>query len=197
MKDNAYSLDILPSSLRKPTFPEINAIEANLKYLMLLFPYFSGSIRAAVLGSYGYLELTETAKVGDGFLIESAIRIDKITVTVTGANLNALTFEGSGWFSESRSAGSLILAYTSDDFMIAAQIQHTLNTLRFGSSDDLDSTITLQVSNTAAGVCAPVGPVSMIFRGGVTWLLVECKKLKWKDVDTANMTWEDFEKVKK
>ena len=77
MKDDAYSLELLPATLKRLTFTAANAIEENLQYLILLFPYFSGKIRASPIGSYGYLELTETGCAGDGFDIESAIRINK------------------------------------------------------------------------------------------------------------------------
>lgn len=197
MKDDAYSLELLPSSLRKPTFAGLNAIEANLQYLILLFPYFSGTVKTDAIGSYGFLELTEAGKAGDGFSVESAIRINKIKVTVAGADLSALSFQGAGWLSESSTESTLVLAYSFDGFMTPAQIQEVLDDLSFTSTADLDSTITLQVSNTTEGDFAPVGPVNMIFRGGATWALVEGKELTWEDVDTANMMWEDFENMKK
>ena len=59
MKDDAYSLELLPVTLKRLTFTAANAIEENLQYLILLFPYFSGKIRASPIGSYGYLELTD------------------------------------------------------------------------------------------------------------------------------------------
>lgn len=46
MKDDAYSLELLPATLKRLTFTAANAIEENLQYLILLFPYFSGKIRA-------------------------------------------------------------------------------------------------------------------------------------------------------
>ena len=58
MKDDAYSLELLPATLKRLTFTAANAIEENLQYLILLFPYFSGKIRASPIGSYGDLELT-------------------------------------------------------------------------------------------------------------------------------------------
>lgn len=66
MKDDAYSLELLPATLKRLTFTAANAIEENLQYLILLFPYFSGKIRASPIGSYGYLELTETGCAGTG-----------------------------------------------------------------------------------------------------------------------------------
>ena len=151
MKDDAYSLELLPATLKRLTFTAANAIEENLQYLILLFPYFSGKIRASPIGSYGYLELTETGCAGDGFDIESAIRINKIKITVSGADLSALTFQGAGWSTESSAPGSLALAYTSNEFMPPAKIQEILNGLRFAASADLDSEIVLQVSNTEEG----------------------------------------------
>lgn len=81
--------------------------------------------------------------------------------------------------------------------MTPAQIQEALDSLNFTSTADLDSTITLQVSNTTEGDFTPLGPVNMIFRGGTTWLLVEGKELTWSAVETADMTWNDFETMKK
>ena len=197
MKDDAYSLELLPATLKRLTFTAANAIEENLQYLILLFPCFSGKIRASPIGSYGYLELTETGCAGDGFDIESAIRINKIKITVSGADLSALTFQGAGWSTESSAPGSLALAYTSNEFMPPAKIQEILNGLRFAASADLDSEIVLQVSNTEEGDFAPVGPVRMAFRGGATWALVEGKALTWGDVEAAAMDWNAFENMKK
>ena len=50
MKDDAYSLELLPGDLKQMSFTDANAIEANLQYLILLFPYFSGTIRQDAIG---------------------------------------------------------------------------------------------------------------------------------------------------
>ena len=197
MRDEAYSLKLLPGDLKRLTFTDANAIEANLQYLILLFPYFSGKVRADAIGNYGYLELTEAGCAGDGFSIESAIRINKIKITVSGADLGGLSFQGVGWTSESSAAGSLVVAYTSNEFMTPARIQDALNNLHFTASADMDSTLTLQVSNTTEGDFAPVGPVKMLFRGGATWALVECKALTWEAVEAAAMDWDNLENMKK
>lgn len=197
MRDEAYSLDLLPGSLKNLSFISANDIEANLKYLILLFPYFSGSIRADALGSYGYLELTEAGCAGDGFSVGSAIRIDKIKIIVAGADLSALSFRGAGWVSESANETSLVIAYTSDEFMEPEKIRKILDELQFTSSASMDATITLQVSNTTEGDFAPVGPVDMIFRDGATWYLIEGLGMTWNDVESADMTWDDLENMKK
>ena len=197
MRDEAYSLELLPGDLKRLTFTDANAIEANLQYLILLFPYFSGKIRADAIGSYGYLELTEAGCAGDGFSIESAIRINKIKITVSGVDLSGLSFQGVGWTSESSAAGSLVVAYTSNEFMTPTRIQGALNNLHFTASADMDSTLTLQVSNTTEGDFAPVGPVKMLFRGGATWALVEGKTLTWGGVEAAAMDWDSLENMKK
>lgn len=197
MKDDAYSLELLPGDLKQMSFTDANAIEANLQYLILLFPYFSGTIRQDAIGSYSYLELTEAGRAGDGFSIESAIRIDKIKITVTGVDLGSLSFQGAGWISESMDTSSLVVAYTSDEFMTPAKIQEALNDLHFTATADLDSTIMLQVSNTVQGDFSPVGPVKMFFRGGATWALVEGKALTWGEVEDKAINWNALENLKK
>lgn len=197
MIDEAYSLDLLPSSLKNLTFSGANSIEANLRYLILQFPYFSASIRNAALGSYGYLELTEAACAGDGFDIESAIRIDKITITVSGLDLSSLDFQGAGWLTEEEGQSSLVVVYLADSYMDTFGIQFALDQLFFTSSTDLDASITLQVSNTSEGAFMPLGPVIMRFRSGATWALIEGKKLTWNDIEEADMTWDDLESLKK
>ena len=197
MKDDAYSLELLPGDLKQMSFTDANAIEANLQYLILLFPYFSGTIRQDAIGSYGYLELTEASRAGDGFSIESAIRIDKIKITVTGVDLSGLSFQGVGWISEGVATNSLVVTYTSDEFMTPTKIQEALNGLYFTATADLDSMITLQVSNTVQGDYTPVGPVKMLFRGGATWALIEGKELTWNEVETAAMNWNALENLKK
>ena len=197
MIDEAYSLDLLPSSLKNLTFSGANSIEANLRYLILQFPYFSASIRNAALGSYGYLELTEAACAGDGYDIEKAIRIDKITITVYGQELYYLDFQGAGWLTEEEGQSSLVVVYLADSYMDTFGIQSALDQLFFTSSTDLDASITLQVSNTSEGAFMPLGPVIMRFRSGATWALIEGKKLTWNDIEEADMTWDDLESLKK
>lgn len=197
MIDDTYSLALPPSSMRFMGVEGANAIEANLQYLILLFPYFRAALKTDAIGSYGFLELTEVGRAGDGFSIEAAVRIDKIIITVSGTDLGALTWHGAGWAEESSAEGALILAYTSETFLTVEQIQAALDGLSFAASEDLDASLTLQVSNTAEGDFIPVGPVAMLFRGGTTWLLVEGKDLAWEDVESAEMTWDDFETMKK
>lgn len=198
MIDEAYSLALLPASLRLMGIEGANAIEANLQYLILqLFPYFNGAVKTEAVGSYGFLELTETGTAGDAFLAIQALRIDRIKVMVDGADLSALTWQGAGWVAESSTETALLLTYTSSELLTAEQIQAALDDLRFTASADTDAELTLQVSNTVAGDYMPLGPVSMFFRDGTTWLLVEGKALTWNDVENAGMTWSDFENLKK
>lgn len=198
MIDDTYSLALLPSSLRLMDIEGANAIEANLQYLILkLFPYFNGSVKTDAIGSYGFLELTETGTAGDAFLATQALRIDKLKVALSGTGFSALTWRGTGWVAESRTDTYMLLTYTSDAHMTASQIQSALDSLSFTASADVDAAITLQVSNTLAGDYMPIGPVSMLFRSGTTWSLVEGKELEWNDVENADMTWDDFENIKK
>ena len=197
MIDEAYSLDLLPGSLKNLSFSGANSIESNLRYLILQFPYFSASIRNAALGSYGYLELTEAACAGDGFDIKSAIRIDKITITVSGVDLSALDFQGAGWLAEEEGQSSLVVVYLADSYMDTSGIQSALDQLFFTSSTDLDASITVQVSNTSEGAFMPLGPVTMRFRSGATWALIEGKNLTWGDIEEDEMTWDDLESLKK
>lgn len=197
MIDDTYSLALPPSSMRFMGVEGANAIEANLQYLILLFPYFRAALKTDAIGTYGFLELTEVGRAGDGFSIEAAVRINKIIITVSGTDLVALTWHGAGWEEERNAEDALILAYTSETFLTVEQIQAALDGLSFAASEDLDASLTLQVSNTAEGDFIPVGPVAMLFRGGTTWLLVEGKDLAWEDVESAEMTWDDFETMKK
>lgn len=197
MRDDTYSLALLPSSMRSMSITEANAIEANLRYLISLFPYFSGVIKTQSIGSYGFLELAEVGTAGDAFSINQAIRIDRLKVAVSGTDLSALAYQGAGWSVESRTKSELLLTYDSDAFLTAAQIQATLYALQFTAFSDLDSSITLTAGNTTEGDFMPLGPVSMLFRNGTTWLLVKGKELTWDAVETANMAWNDFENLKK
>lgn len=197
MIDDAYSLAVLPTSLRKMTINKANAIEANLRYLILeLFPYFNGEIKTVSIGSYGFLELTETATVGDAIQTVQASHIDKIKITISGSNLNALTYAGAGWAEESRADTEILLSYTSAESMTVDQIQAALNELEFSASDDLDAEIVMQPSNTVATDYMSIGPVYMFFRSGTTWLLVEGKHMTWNTINNI-MTWDDFENLKK
>lgn len=197
MIDKAYGVSLLPESFRNLSFSAANDIESNLYYLMLIFPYFSGSIRSESIGSYGYLELTEYGSAGDGFDVESAIRIDKIRVTVSGEDLSPLSFRGSGWIPDIISKTSLVISYVSDAFMGPEMIQEVLNDLQFASSTAMDATITMQVCNTEEGDFSPLGPVSMLFRDGATWSLIEGFGMTWGDIESNAMDWNSLENMKK
>ena len=112
-------------------------------------------------------------------------------------DLGSLSFQGAGWISERMDTSSLVVAYTSDEFMTPAKIQEALNDLHFTATADLDSTIMLQVGNTVQGDFSPVGPVKMFFRGGATWALVEGKALTWGEVEDKAINWNALENLKK
>lgn len=197
MTDDAYSLALLPASLQFMSAESANAIETNLRYLILLLPYFNSSIKTESIGSYGFLELTEAGIAGDAFLALQALHINRIKVIVSGDDLSVIAWNGARWAAESSEETSLLLTYTSDEPLTAAQIQAALDSLSFTASADIDTELILQVSNTTLGDYMPIGPIAMIFRGGATWLLVEGKGLTWNGAESADMTWNNLETMTK
>lgn len=197
MMDEAYKVALYPTSMSLLTVDGANAIESNLQYLLSLFAMFDGEVTADALGSLGYLELTETGSVGDGFAVITANRINRLTVDVSGDNLTSLAWVGEGWAEEERSTTSLRLALDFGGFASAASLQGALAALTFTSSADLDAQLRLTAASVPDVVFDTLGPVEMVFRGGATWALIEDKALTWETVEAAELNWSGLESMTK
>lgn len=197
MTDKAYKVALYPTSMSLLNVDGANAIEANLQYLLSLFAMFDGEVSSAALGSLGYLELTETGTVGDGFAVITAVCINHLTLCVTGENLTALSWAGTGWEEASRSRTELQLVRDFGGFASADSLQAALAALTFTSTADLDAQLTLTAASLPEVIFDTLGPVALIFRGGATWALIEDKALTWEVVETAEMDWTDLESMTK
>ena len=197
MTDKAYKVALYPTSMSLLTVDGANAIEANLQYLLSLFAMFDGEVTSEALGSLGYLELTETGSVGDGFAVITAVCINYLTISVTGEDLTALSWTGEGWAEESRSRTALQLVRDFGGFVTADSLQEALAALTFTSTADLDAQLRLTAASAPEVVFDTLGPVEMVFRGGATWALIEDKALTWETVEAAELNWSGLESMTK
>lgn len=197
MTDKAYKVALYPTSMSLLNVDGANAIEANLQYLLSLFAMFDGEVTSEALGSLGYLELTETGSVGDGFAVVTAVCINHLTIDVSGENLSTLSWAGAGWEEESRSRTSLRLVRDFGGFASAYSLQEALASLTFTSTADLDAQLWLTAACVPEVTFDTLGPVLMVFRGGATWALIEDKALTWETVEAAELDWSGLESMTK
>ena len=197
MTDKAYRVALPPTGMSLLNVDGANAIEANLQYLLSLFATFDGEVTSEALGSLGYLELTETGSVGDGFAVVTAVCINHLTIDVSGENLSTLSWAGAGWEEKSRSRTSLRLVRDFGVFASADSLQEALASVTFASPTDLDAQLRLTAASVPDVVFDTLGPVEMVFRGGATWALIEDKALTWEVVETTELTWEGLESLTK
>lgn len=197
MKDKTYSLPLLPLSMAALTVDGANAIEENLRYLISLFSLFDAQIKAEAIGSLGYLELSETGSAGDGFLVETAVQIDMLTIIVEGPTLAALSWTGEGWSAAATSLTRLQLVYESAEYMDAAGVQAALAALQFNATTDLDATLTLVASCKTVMSFDALGPVDLRFRSSATWALIEDQEWTWEGIETAELDWTGLQALHK
>ena len=194
MIDKAYSVYLLPTDFEKMTYEDANAIEDNLLFLVQLLPYFVGVAKDGI-GSYGYLQLTETGTAGEAFSVQESGWIDNLTITIQGEGLPSLTVQGAGWVEKSRATDKVIMYYVSPSYMNPSEILSSLSQLQFHSTDDVTAHVTLQAGNTIRGPCAPTGPAPLIFRDAAPWMLLEGLALTWGAL--AGYTWNEVGNMRK
>lgn len=197
MKDNSYDLPLLPISMAALTVEGANAIEENLRYLISLFPQFTGQIQSKAIGSLGYLQLNESGTPEEGFFIENAVWINLLTIIVAGEDLSALSWAGDGWAVESSSATELRLSFEASEYLDATSTQAALASLLFTATAGLDATLALIASCKSVMTFDALGPVDLRFRDGATWALIESQGWTWNGFENAGMTWEDVQNLRK
>lgn len=196
MEDKAYSLPLLPISMAALTVDDANSIEKNLRYLLCLLPMFDAAVSLESIGSLGYLQLDEIGNAGDGFDIDTAVGINRITIFVEGKDLSALSWSGEGWKTERESATEILVVCTTDGFWDAAEIQQALSSLCFTATDSMDVTITLIAECEGVMAFTALGPVMLRFRSGATWALLETLGT-WSDLESTAATWAEIESLQK
>lgn len=196
MIDNAYALPPYPEDLVRLDYLGANAIEENLRYLILLFSRFDTEVVCEALGSLGYLELTETGLPAEGLKVTHGAVITRLIITVTGPDLTPLAWSGDGWELVSTNKTALHLKYDFAEIAETDDLNAALALLQFTATDDIDAVVTMAAESPDTHLDSEHS-VIMLFRGGATWALLEDKTLTWETVEADELTWTGLEGLRK
>jgi len=178
MIDPSYGVRRLPGPEDPLTFGNANCVEENLRALILAWPAFETETVRAALGSWGYLQLDESAAPSGGVRVAVDQHLPRILVLLEGEGLEHVHFSGFGW--EGLSPG--VLVYTVSE-PYARNANAALATLIFHADGDADLTVTVAAENTAwepDGLrLTGLGRTRMLFTSRCTWGYARAKKLTW------------------
>ncbi len=154
-----------------------NAIERNLYALGLAWPAFESETLLASIGSYGYLQLDETASPALGLRVTLSQHLPRLLVLLAGPGLESLTWAGEGW---TEGNGALVYTMTGPN---ASNANAALAQLYIGASGDADITVTLAGESLEWEPdelrLHGIGQTKLLFRSKATWGLVRAAKHTW------------------
>lgn len=193
MIDVSYNIPRLPDPGEPLDWGGANAIEWNLYALIQAWPVFEDETVLPSIGSYGYLELTETAALAQGLAVTFVQYLPRLVVLLEGTGLEHIAWRGDGWSEE---GGALV--YTLSEIS-AANANAALRNLWFSAAGDADLTITLAGENLAwepDGLrLYGDGRTRILFRSRATWGLARAKKLTWGGAKP--LTWGEASRLRK
>lgn len=170
-----------------------NAIEANLAALILAWPVFASEQLLPSVGSYGYLELDETASPALGVTVTECRHLPRLLVLLTGPGRENLIWTGQGWTEEDG-----VLIYTMTDAN-PSNANAALGQLVIGSTGDADITVTLAGENLdwepGALRLYGNGRTMLLFRSRATWNLAKALKKTWDGAKP--LTWDGAAALRK
>ncbi len=177
MIDPSYGVHRLPGPGDPLTFDNANYIEENLRALILAWPAFETETAKAALGSYGYLQLDESAAPSGGVRVTVDQHLPRILVLLEGEGLEHVHFSGFGWKEENG-----VLVYTVSE-PYARNANAALATLIFSADGDADITVTVAAEDPAwepDGLrLTGLGRTRLLFSSRCTWGFARAKKLTW------------------
>lgn len=178
MIDVSYNIPRLPGPDDPLDYGVANAIEYNLYALIRAWPVFESAQVLPAVGSYGFLQLDETASPLEGVEVTFLQYLPRLLVLLEGDGLEHVTWQGDRWAEES--PGVLVYAMTS---FSAANANAALRQLWIGASGDADITVTLAGENLGwepDGLrLVGLGWTVLRFRRGATWGLAKALRHTW------------------
>ena len=194
MIDVSFGVPYLPSPSDPLDTDRANAIEANLAALILAWPVFESKQILPRIGSYGYLQLNETASPVKGVKVTFLQRLPRLLVLLSGEGLESLTWTGPGWVREAPG----VLVYTMTEAN-ASNANAALAQLFIGSTGDADITVTLAGENLdwepEALRLYGAGRTMLLFRSRATWGLAKAKRHTWGGANP--LTWGEVAALRK
>lgn len=193
MKDESYGIALLPTTAEHFTWSMANAIEDNLRALIMAWPEFISETVLYSVGSYNYLQLDEISSAAPGVKTTVVRHLPRLLVLLDGDGLENLTWTGEGWSEED---GSLCYRMTETTVENA---NSALRNLVFSASGDVTATVTLAGSNPdwepGGLLLVGLGQTHLLFRAKGTWGLARAKKYTWGGAKP--MTWGEASQLRK
>lgn len=185
MIDISYCTARLPLAGQPLDWIRANAIEDNLRALILAWPEFISETVLYSVGSYGYLQLDESSSAAPGVEVTTIRHLPRLLVILTGYGLENLSWTGDGWHIED---GVLCYHMTESSVFNA---NAALRQLIFSASGDVDAVVTLAGYNPdwepVPLRLVGLGQTRILFRTRATWGLAKAKLHTWGGAH--GMTW--------
>lgn len=194
MIDVSYKIPRLPEADQPLDYNGANAIEWNLYALIRAWPVFESAQIFPSIGSYGFLQMDETATPVEGVEVTFLQYLPRLLVFLEGEGLENLTWRGEGWTEES--PGVLSCTMTSFSADIA---NFALRQLWFSATGDTEIKITLAAEKPdwePGGLrLVGLGWTRLLFRTKATWGLAKALKHTWDGAKP--LTWDEAGQLKK
>ena len=194
MIDVSYNIPRLPGPDEPLDYERANAIEWNLYALIRAWPVFESAQILPAIGSYGFLQLDETASPVEGVETTFIQYLPRLLVFLAGDGLEHVSWRGEGWKEET--PGVLVYGLTE---VSAPNANAALRQLWLSADGDADVTVTLAGENLAwkpDGLrLVGLGWTLLRFRSRATWDLAKALKKTW---DGARpLTWDEAAALRK
>lgn len=191
--DVSYGIKSLPGPGEPLDYTGANAIEENLRALILAWPEFISETILHSIGSYGYLQLDETSSAAPGVEVTTIRLLPRLLVIITGEGLENLSWTGDGWHVEDG-----VLCYHMTETSVY-NANAALRQLIFSATGNVDAVVTLAGYNPdwePDGLkLVGLGQTRLRFRARATWGFVKAKKHTWGGAKP--LTWGEAAALRK
>ena len=194
MIDVSFGIPDLPAPSDPLTTDRANAIEWNLYALIRAWPVFESAQVLPSIGSYGYLQLDETASPSLGVEVTECRYLPRLLVFLTGKGRENLFWTSTQPWKEEDG----VLIYDMTEISVE-NANAALSQLFIGSAGDADITVTLAGENLDWEP-GPLrlyggGKTMLLFRSRATWGLARAKKRTWGGAKP--LTWGEAAALRK
>lgn len=194
MMDASFGVARLPAVGQSLDWAAANAIEGNLRALILAWPEFVSEAKLYSVGSYGYLQLDEAASPAPGVEVTTVRYLPRLVVLLTGGGLENLSWTSTQPWKEENGVLLYDMTETSTE-----NANDALRQLVFSATGDVDAVITLAGHNPdwePGGLrLVGLGQTRLLFRGRATWGLARAKLKTWGGA--AGLTWGEAAALRK
>lgn len=194
MRDMSFGVARLPLAGQPLDWAGANAIEDNLRALILAWPEFLSETVLYSVGSYGYLQLDESASVLPGVEVTTIRLLPRLLVLLTGEGLDDLSWSSTQPWEEEDG----VLVYRMTEVSVS-NANAALRNLIFSASGDVDAVVTLAAEDPdwePGGLkLVGLGQTRLLFRGRATWGLAKAKKHTWGGAKP--LTWGEAAALRK